>query len=534
VTIDPARRVTGLIEADNAGNRYTGEVRAGGTIHFNNPAGRGDLLSLRVLASDGGLAYGRAAYQTPAGGGSLGLAYTHLRYELGREFEDLDADGRADILGVFGSYPLIRSRDLNLKALAGADVKQLEDRIGLVSAVSEKQVRIGSLGFGLDSRDRLGGGGWNDVSAGVAVGDLDIQSAAERAADALGAQSDGGFTKVYASLARLQSLGGPLSLFASVRGQVASDNLDISEKMELGGAYGVRAYPEGEAFGDQGYLATLEGRLLLNRWTRALPGEFQLIGFVDVGEVDFDVDAFAAGSSGAQRSGAGAGLSWSRPNDLLLTASYARKLGDAEATSGPTRTAAPGSTSPKPSDEPARPQQPPPLQQKDATMTRSNRAKPSFHSALSASTALVRLASLAVVGLAAASAAQAQTLPTGGSISAGSATIASGPGALTITQTSQNAALNWGSFSIGAADRVTFIQPSSNAIALNRVLGSDASSILGNLSANGKVFLINPNGILFGQGATVNVGGWRPRRWTSATPTSWPAATPSPERAARW
>ena len=92
-------------------------------------------------------------------------------------------------------------------------------------------------------------------------------------------------------------------------------------------------------------------------------------------------------------------------------------------------------------------------------------------------------------------------------MSAGSASIAGGAGKTTINQSSQNVAINWQSFNIGQTEAVQFVQPNSSSVALNRVLGSDPSSILGSLSANGKVFLLNPNGILFGQGAQVNVGG---------------------------
>jgi hemolysin activation/secretion protein len=335
VDLDPGRLVTGSVEADNAGNRYTGALRAGGSINLNNPTGNGDLLSLRLLGSEGGLAYGRVSYQAPVGSLILGAAYTHLTYDLGREFKGLDADGTADIFSVFASYPLVRSRDVNLYALGGFDVKQLEDRIGLVSARSEKQVEVATLGFSGDSRDRLGGGGWNVFSAGVSIGNLDIESAAERAADALTARSDGGFGKLQANLGRLQTLSGPLSLYGAIRGQLAFDNLDSSEKMELGGAYGVRAYPEGEAYGDQGYIATVETRLMLAPWAQALPGQLQLIGFVDVGEVEYSQDPWFTGSNHASRSGYGAGVSWFGPHDLILKASYARKLGDAEATSGP-------------------------------------------------------------------------------------------------------------------------------------------------------------------------------------------------------
>ena len=333
--VDATRRVTGSLEADNAGNRYTGAHRAGGAINLNSPASFGDLLSVRLLASGEGLAYGRAAYQVPAGAGAVGVAYTHLRYQLGREFKSLDAEGGADIASVFGSYPLVRSRDSNLHGLAGVDVKQLEDSIGIVSSMSEKQVEVATLGFSGDSRDGLGSGAWNEYSAGLSVGVLDIQSPIERAADALTSRSDGDFSKLSGSVARLQSLGGPLSLYALLRGQIAFDNLDTSEKIGLGGAYGVRAYPEGEAYGDQGYVATLEARLLVSRWARTLPGELQLIGFLDAGEVDYAANPWSSGSNSAHRSGFGAGFAWAGPHDLIFKASYARKLTDAEATSGP-------------------------------------------------------------------------------------------------------------------------------------------------------------------------------------------------------
>ena len=101
----------------------------------------------------------------------------------------------------------------------------------------------------------------------------------------------------------------------------------------------------------------------------------------------------------------------------------------------------------------------------------------------------------------------AQALPAGGMVAAGVASINTGTTNTTINQSSQNAVINWQSFNIAAGQSVQFVQPNSSAVVLNRVLGADPSNILGNLSANGKVFLVNPNGVLFGKGASVNVGG---------------------------
>ena len=104
-------------------------------------------------------------------------------------------------------------------------------------------------------------------------------------------------------------------------------------------------------------------------------------------------------------------------------------------------------------------------------------------------------------------ASMAQGAPVGGVVVGGGANISSAGSNTTIVQSTPKAIINWQGFSIAPTESVRFIQPSSSAIILNRVMGPEASSILGNLSANGRVFLINPNGILFGKGSQVNVGG---------------------------
>ena len=100
-----------------------------------------------------------------------------------------------------------------------------------------------------------------------------------------------------------------------------------------------------------------------------------------------------------------------------------------------------------------------------------------------------------------------QAMPQDGQVTAGTATVAQSGNTMTVTQTSDKLALNWQSFGIGANETVIFAQPSAQSLALNRVIGSDPSAIFGRLSANGNVFLINPNGVLFAPGAQVNVGG---------------------------
>ncbi|MFS2078953.1 filamentous hemagglutinin N-terminal domain-containing protein [Telluria sp. Tellsp99] len=97
----------------------------------------------------------------------------------------------------------------------------------------------------------------------------------------------------------------------------------------------------------------------------------------------------------------------------------------------------------------------------------------------------------------------APTLP---QVVAGQATFNQQGNVFSITNT-PGAIINWQSFNIGAGEVTRFIQQSADSAVLNRVLGQDPTKILGALQSNGKVFLINPNGILFGQGARVDVNG---------------------------
>jgi len=98
-------------------------------------------------------------------------------------------------------------------------------------------------------------------------------------------------------------------------------------------------------------------------------------------------------------------------------------------------------------------------------------------------------------------------LPEGGRVSAGQAVISQAGARMEVVQGSERAILEWNRFDIGAQAQVNFAQPGSQSVALNRVLGPDASQIFGRLTANGQVWLLNPHGILFGPGSRVDVGG---------------------------
>jgi len=98
--------------------------------------------------------------------------------------------------------------------------------------------------------------------------------------------------------------------------------------------------------------------------------------------------------------------------------------------------------------------------------------------------------------------------PQGGTVVAGQATITQQtPTIQIINQTTSKAIIDWKSFSIGSGEKVRFNQPSNTSVTLNRVTGYDPSYILGEMSSNGRIFLVNPYGVVFGANARVDVGG---------------------------
>jgi filamentous hemagglutinin family protein len=98
--------------------------------------------------------------------------------------------------------------------------------------------------------------------------------------------------------------------------------------------------------------------------------------------------------------------------------------------------------------------------------------------------------------------------PLGAQVVGGAATIAGqGTANVTVTQTSQNAIINWQTFNIGAGETTQFVQPNANSVVLDRVTGGlGPSTLYGTLTSNGEVFLVNPDGVLIGPTGKINTG----------------------------
>lgn len=329
VDVRQGRLATGRAGLDNLGGRYTGRERLSGLLQLNDPSGRGDLLRLSGIKSSG-LDFLSAGYQAPVGhdGLRLGVNASALDYRLCCEFAPLDARGQVRTLGASASYPLLLSQQTVLRGDWSVERRRSSDDARGVE-VSRRRVDVSTLALNWQSSDRLGG--LFTLYGGASFGKLNLSgNAANAVFDRATAQAAGHYAKLRTSYARLQSWG-PSQLFLRVNGQLASKNLDSSEKLSLGGLDGVRAYAQGEAAGDQALQASIEYGHLLNL---PVPGRVQATAFADAGRVQLNKSpwpGFQGTRSGLPNEyslfGWGVGLRWDAPGGASAQLMLATKAG---------------------------------------------------------------------------------------------------------------------------------------------------------------------------------------------------------------
>jgi hemolysin activation/secretion protein len=333
-----ARRVDATLEFDNHTSRFTSDFRLGGSINFNSPFKRGDLLSFRgLLGIPGGgadLDFGRVSYLTPVGnyGTKVGAAYLRLNYHVGTAlFDQLNLGGRSEIVSIFALHPIIRTRNLNLFGQAGIDRRYFEDIAVATASVSDRRTHVGNFALVGDSRDSFLRGGINNFSAAFTRGDLDIRGNANAVAADLspttGHQTAGGYTRINFQASRLNALVEKTVAFASYQYQWASKNLDASEKIGLGGPSAVRAYAVGEATSDEAHIFNFEVRRDLPQ-PSFMPGNLVGLAFFDWAHGRLNKDPLPLETSTNQRtlSGVGLGLTWTKQDDFLVRATVAWRL----------------------------------------------------------------------------------------------------------------------------------------------------------------------------------------------------------------
>jgi hemolysin activation/secretion protein len=299
INLDPAKAYFGNAEFDNYGSYYTGEYRVGGALAINSPLNIGDQLTIRGLSSNKNLTYARVAYQLPIGGSGfkLGAAYSDTRYKF--SLDNAQLRGSASSASVYGTYPFIRSQATNLYGTMSLEQKDLSDEQVITT---DKKVRLGNFGLAGNHQDGFFGGGISAFDSSLISGTLSLDAASlAQDSGVNSANSSGRFNRLNLNLNRLQRITDDDTLSVAVSSQYADKNLNSSEKFYLGGANGVRAYPQGEAGGDHGWMVNAELR-------HSFLNNLQGVAFYDAGSVKINHQAFLSSRNTRSISGAGLGL----------------------------------------------------------------------------------------------------------------------------------------------------------------------------------------------------------------------------------
>ena len=300
------------IFADNGGSEYSGRYRFGFNTEINNPSRTGDKIIVSGMITDEETKNYSVRYEMPIGarGTRLGIAYSETNYDFNSYNSgiiNLDNVGKSKGVSVYGLTPLYRSKSDRLTLIYGYDRRDIEEelrwrRYDLKLYDRDKDADVWHVGL---SGSRYSVNQFLQYSLIYWYGDISTDG---------GAYYDGGYHKFTADILKIWYWG-KFNARVRARGQLASGPLDGSEQFFLGGINGVRAYANGDYYGDSAYTATGELRYALG-----VPG-LELAAFIDVGAAK---DLYA--DDIYHLAGWGLGLRYSKQNDWYAQFDFARKI----------------------------------------------------------------------------------------------------------------------------------------------------------------------------------------------------------------
>ena len=336
VRLTDTPRVRGDISVDDFGNTATGRARTQADLSLDNPFGYGGQIAVNGLATQGGLLKaGGVSLLSPNlyRGLRLSLYGSHTDYRLGGDFASLDQTGTADQYGVGITYPLILEPGRQLSVRLDTLRNRFEQKSGAVSLDDRSRINLTRLTLNGAFADRTGG----VTSGGISVshGKLAHDSASAKTIDATGPNAAGRFWVSEFELQHSRPLPLALSFQANLSGQLASKNLDGSQKFSVDGPYGVMSYPVGEATGDSGLLLRLK---LSHAIPLAVPGQLDAAVLAQYGQVWLNRNTYpgAADPNRIHLGGAGLGLNY-RWNRLTARVDYVHRVGSKPALTGSVR-----------------------------------------------------------------------------------------------------------------------------------------------------------------------------------------------------
>lgn len=257
---------SGNVDVDNFGNEHTGRWRLGTTLYWNSPSGAGDQAVARLVTAGSGSNYAYLTYLRPISpsGTRIGASADILSYRINSIANLGDAEGKASDFQLYLTHPLIRSRHSNLHFRGQLSHLKLDDSNDL-NVDSHRTVNSLTLSIDGDEDHDWLANGITLYRAALTFGHTEVNgNSAFRTIDQAGADIEGDFARLNVLVSRLQHISGPWSVFAQLRGQLASGNLDSSQQFYLGGPTSVAGYPVGEVGGDEGAELHTEVRYVID------------------------------------------------------------------------------------------------------------------------------------------------------------------------------------------------------------------------------------------------------------------------------
>ena len=319
VKIADSKQTSVILYAENYGSKSAGRYRYGIQGDYNNPLGTGGKFTLGYLLSNQKQRNYNVSYEMHLGHSAtkVGIGYSHADYELGSVFSALGAKGTADTYSFYGRTPLLNTSNNVLNLIYGYNYRDITDELANYNISWEKHSHAFNLG--LDGLLRSTGNVLT-YNVGMTTGTLVPDSDTARMQAAVGG-TEGRFTKGTFEVTGVHAFDPHFDVMLKLSGQKAASNLDSSEHIYLGGAKGVRAYPQGEASGDEGILGTFE-----LRYHTKVKG-LTLSTYFDAGHVNISKN----GTDGNMTlKGWGIGVTYIKPNNWFARFDYARRIGSDE------------------------------------------------------------------------------------------------------------------------------------------------------------------------------------------------------------